>query len=232
MKPEIRGLLFDKDGTLFDFQTTWGAWSVGEVTRLSKGDTALAERLASAIGLSLADACFEPDSFVIAGTADEIVNALLPHLPDHSFESLSAELEDSATSAPQQEVVPLKPLLAKFRAAGLVLGISTNDAEVAARGNLASCGVESDFPFIAGYDSGFGGKPAAGMQMAFCDATGLKPQEVAMIGDSTHDLFAGQAAGMLRIAVLTGVASQDELAPHADHVLKDIGELPALLGIS
>ncbi|MFM2354690.1 MAG: hypothetical protein RLZZ528_426, partial [Pseudomonadota bacterium] len=24
---EIRGLLFDKDGTLFDFMATWGQWT-------------------------------------------------------------------------------------------------------------------------------------------------------------------------------------------------------------
>jgi len=232
MKPEIRGLLFDKDGTLFDFQTTWGNWSANEMKRLSKGDAALAERLASAIGLRLSDGCFEPDSFVIAGTADQVVSALLPHLPHYSFESLSDELEESTANAPQNEVVPLKPLFAKFKAAGLVLGISTNDAETAARGNLRSCDVEEDFRFIAGYDSGFGGKPAPGMQKAFCEITGLEPAEVAMVGDSTHDLIAGEAAGMLRIAVLTGVAGHDELAPYADHVLQDIGEIPALLGIS
>jgi phosphoglycolate phosphatase len=25
--PDVRGVLFDKDGTLFDFRATWGAWA-------------------------------------------------------------------------------------------------------------------------------------------------------------------------------------------------------------
>jgi hypothetical protein len=25
----LRGLIFDKDGTLFDFHATWGSWSAG-----------------------------------------------------------------------------------------------------------------------------------------------------------------------------------------------------------
>ena len=36
----------------------------------------------------------------------------------------------------------------------------------------------------------------------------------------------------LAIAVLSGVASRDDLAPHADYVLADIGELPALFAIA
>jgi phosphoglycolate phosphatase len=47
-----------------------------------------------------------------------------------------------------------------------------------------------------------------------------------MVGDSRHDLIAGRAAGMPVVAVLTGVAGADELAPVADAVLPDIGHLP------
>lgn len=231
MKPEIRGLLFDKDGTLFDFQDTWGRWAATEMMQLARGDSAHAQRLADAIGLDLKAAAFHPDSFVIAGTADEIVEALLPHLPAFTRESLTAHLDVASASAQQAEVTPLIPLFEGLKAAGLKLGISTNDAESAARANLASCNVETMFDFIAGYDSGFGSKPAPGMQHAFCSAMGLAPQEVAMVGDSTHDLFAAKAAGMFRIGVLTGVAGESDLAPHADQVLPDIGHLPEFLGL-
>ena len=46
-----------------------------------------------------------------------------------------------------------------------------------------------------------------------------------MVGDSTHDLIAGRAAGMQTVGVLTGMA-EAELAPLADAVLPDIGHLP------
>ena len=48
-----------------------------------------------------------------------------------------------------------------------------------------------------------------------------------MIGDSAHDLASGRAAGMPTVAVLTGPASRDDLAPHADVVLADIAPFPA-----
>lgn len=47
-----------------------------------------------------------------------------------------------------------------------------------------------------------------------------------MVGDSRHDLEAGRAAGMRTVAVLTGIAKREELEPHADVVLADIGAIP------
>ena len=86
------------------------------------------------------------------------------------------------------------------------------------------------FDFIAGYDSGHGHKPGPGMLLAFAAATGLEPGEIVMIGDSVHDLGVGPAAGAaLTIGVLTGPAAHEDLAPHADHVLDSIADLPALL---
>ena len=67
--------------------------------------------------------------------------------------------------------------------------------------------------------------------MAFCEATGLSPDVCVMVGDSTHDLHAGRAAGMSTVAVLTGVAQAAELAPHADVVLPSIADLPRWLGV-
>ncbi|EPX85444.1 HAD-superfamily hydrolase, subfamily IA, variant 1 family protein [Salipiger mucosus DSM 16094] len=51
-----------------------------------------------------------------------------------------------------------------------------------------------------------------------------------MVGDSTHDLIAGRAAGMQCVGVLTGPAAAEDLASQADVVLPDIGHLPGWLG--
>ena len=34
----VDGILFDKDGTLFDFQDTWGQWAAQIIEDLSEGD--------------------------------------------------------------------------------------------------------------------------------------------------------------------------------------------------
>ena len=225
----FKGLCFDKDGTLFDFAATWEAWAHSFLLRLSEGDMATATRLGQTIEFDMARQKFAPTSIVIAGTASEVAETLLPHVPHLSPGALLEVLNEEAERAPQQPAVPLAPLLAEFRASGLRLGVATNDAEAPARAHLTQAGVTEMFDFIAGYDSGFGGKPAPGQLLAFADHVGLLPDQVVMIGDSTHDLRAGRAAGMATVGVLTGPATQDQLAGLADAILPDIGHLPAWL---
>jgi phosphoglycolate phosphatase len=224
----IDALLFDKDGTLFDFRISWGRWASGFLADLAT-DAAHAERLGRAIGFDPSDRSFAPDSPVIAATAADIAAALAPHLGGISVADLTSRIDETAGQAPMSEAVPLRPLLTALRERGLRLGLATNDSEIPARQHLAAHGITDCFDFIAGYDSGHGAKPGPGMCLAFASACGIDPVRVAMVGDSRHDLEAGRAAGMRTIAVLTGIAQSGDLAPLADIVLPDIGAIPAWL---
>lgn len=226
---DIKGLLFDKDGTLFDFNATWEAWAEAFLLRASKGDCARAHGAGLAIGFDLATGQFDRDSIVIAGTPGEVAEALMPHFDGTTKAALLCMLNEEAALAPQREAVPLVPLLQGLRMQGLRLGVATNDAEAPALAHLGGAGVTRFFDFVAGFDSGHGGKPAPGQMLAFAAAVGLDPQNIAMVGDSMHDLHAGRAAGMVTVAVLTGPAQQSALEPFADVVLPDIGHLPEWL---
>lgn len=223
----VRGLCFDKDGTLFDFAATWQAWAQAFLRSAARGNKAHAAAMGAAIGFDLAAGKFARDSVVIAGTAAEVAQKLAPHLSDLSLQGILALINEEAARVPQQPAVPLRPLLEGFRAQDIALGLATNDSEAPTLAHLAAAGVTDLFDFIAGYDSGFGGKPAPGQLVAFAQTVDLPPEQIVMVGDSTHDLFAGRAAGMRTIGVLTGAAKAEDLAPHADAVLRDIGEIPA-----
>lgn len=222
-------VLFDKDGTLFDFGGTWNDWAAALIAELSGGDTAQANRLADAIRFDLEAGAFFADSLVIAGTNLEAAEALSPVLPDWDLTALERHLARSAAQAPLSPAVPLDPYLADLAARGLALGVMTNDAEMSALAQLAQAGVRRHFDFVAGFDSGHGAKPAPDPLLAFCAAVSVRPDRAVMVGDSTHDLVAGRAAGMATVGVLTGMAASEELAPFADVVLPHIGFLPAWL---
>lgn len=224
-RPALRGVLLDKDGTLFDFQATWGAWSRGLIAAESRGDPGLAGRLADALDYDLAVGRFRASSIVVASTTETVAEALLPLLPWHDRASLVASMDERATGAPQVEAAPLRPVLGRLRAMGLRLGVATNDSEAPARAHVA--GVLDLLDFVAGFDSGWGSKPGPGQCLAFAEAVGLEPGACAMVGDSLHDLAAARAAGMVAVGVLTGLAGRDTLAPAADAVLGSIAELPA-----
>lgn len=229
MSQPIRAILFDKDGTLFSFDATWGAWCAALIRDYARGDATLEQALAGALHFDLDTLRFHPTSPVIAGTADESARLMVPHLPGVSFQALVADINIRATAVEGVPPTPLRPLLDVLKRQGLTLGVATNDAEAPARRQMEGAGVTDYFDFIAGYDSGFGAKPEPGQLLAFAEAAGLPCSEIAMIGDSTHDLFAAKAAGMLRVGVLTGPADQAALAPHCDLLMNDISELPAAL---
>lgn len=222
----VKGLLFDKDGTLFDFARTWGAWTEATIRAESRGDAGLADRMAAVLGYDRTTGRFERSSIVIAHTTAEVAAALAPVLGEDPGR-LVQRLDALAREAPQVEAAPLAEVLGALHARGLKLGVATNDSASSAQAHVAH--VADQLDFVAGYDSGFGAKPAPGMCLAFADAVGLAPGDCAMVGDSLHDLHAGAAAGMVRVAVLTGIATRDDLAPHADVVLDSIAELPAWL---
>ncbi len=221
----LRAVLFDKDGTLFDFQATWGAWSRGMIEAESEGDPWVARRLADALGYDLATSRFRPDSVAIASTTATVAEILRPLLPRPvAHDDLVARMNARAEDAPQVEAAPLREVLGRLKGMGLRLGVATNDGEAPARAHLR--GVLDLLDFVAGYDSGWGGKPAPGQLLAFAEAVGVEPGACAMVGDSLHDLAAARAAGMVGVGVLTGPALREALAPAAEAVLGSVAELP------
>jgi phosphoglycolate phosphatase len=222
----ICGLVFDKDGTLFDFRRTWNRWCADFVHDLAAGDATAARSLAMAFHYDLERRQFAPTSPVIAGTMDVVVAAIQATFPGLSEQLIRERVIRATSEVEQVETVPLRPLMEDLLARGLTLGIATNDAEAAARAHLEASGILRKFAFISGYDSGNGAKPGPGMLQAFCDRTGIAPECCAMIGDSLHDLASGRAAGMRTIGVLTGLATAEDLGEMADVVLPDIGALP------
>jgi phosphoglycolate phosphatase len=218
----IKAVIFDKDGTLFDFRQSWGAWTLALLKKLepvTRGD------LAAVLGFDPVAFSFAPGSAVIAHTSFEIADLILPHLKGVSMPELLQIMHDLGTSAPMVPAVNLPLVLSALKAKGLALGLATNDTEGPARAHLAGAKVTHLFDFIAGCDSGYGGKPEPGQLLAFAAHVALPPAQIAMVGDSLHDLDAARRAGMKAVGVLTGPATRAQLTPHADVVLDTIAEL-------
>ena len=86
------------------------------------------------------------------------------------------------------------------------------------------------FDFLAGYDSGHGVKPEAGMVLAFCEQMEPCGGTVVVVGDNRHDIEMGRNAGAgLCVGVLTGTSTRGDLEDIADIVFDDIAALPAAL---
>jgi len=228
----LKAILFDKDGTLVDFHATWSAATYAIFHRLASGDEDKVARLAQASDYDLTTRLIGANSPLIAASSADygvVWAEILGEAPDERF---FARMDEVAMQEANARLVALgepAAILGLLRAEGYVLGIVTNDSEAGARAHCDILGLTSLLDVIFGYDSGHGRKPEPGPVLAFAARNGLEPQEVALVGDSLHDLHAARAAGAVAIAVLSGLAGAEDLGADADHVVADIAALPGLL---
>lgn len=231
-KPQIAGILFDKDGTLLDFDASWGPVNRDVALMAADGDQALADHLLLACGMDPVSGEIVPDSLFAAGNTIEIAEGMINAGSPFMVEALVPKIDDCFARAAELSVpvTDLEPLFARLHGKGLRLGIASSDNERSIRVAAERFGILPYIDFIAGYDSGHGSKPEPGMVLGFCAATGLAPSEVAVVGDNNHDLHMGSNAGAgLKIGVLSGTGSRETLTPHSDMVLSNITELEAVL---
>jgi len=229
----IRGILFDKDGTLLDYGATWMPANRAAALAAARGDRALAERLLIAGGYDPARGRIIANRVLAAGTIPEIAQAWAPHVPDWRLADLTELLdrvfqaESAGSAAP---VTDLAPLFLRLKGRGVRLGVATSDSRRGVEVTLGAFAVLDLLDFVASYDSGHGSKPDPAIVHGFCAATGLTAGEVAVVGDNLHDLHMGRSAGAgLVVGVLTGTGEHADLSGHADHVLHSIAELEDLL---
>jgi phosphoglycolate phosphatase len=229
----IRGILFDKDGTLVDFQKTWHAIGDAMALEAAQGDRQRADRLMDAAGYDSAAGRFRADSTFAAGTNADIVALWHPGLTEGQRLAMVERFDTFCAIKGAEAAVALPGVLhalAGFYAGGLKLGVATNDSTSGAERTLLTLGVAQMFAAAFGYDAVANPKPEPDSVYAFCDAVGLRPSEIAMVGDNRHDLEMGKAGGVgLNIGVLSGTGTRESLQPLADIVLNSVADMPASL---
>lgn len=227
----VRAILFDKDGTLIDFDRTWGPAAGAVLRRLAGDDSRTLMRLFSLCHYVPEQEYFLQSSPLIAGSSAQYGPALAEVLgrpADAAFFRLIDELfieEGRRTLSPIGNPVDV---LAQLRGRGLRLGIATNDGERSSRLQMDLLGLSDLVEAIYGHDSGYGSKPAPGMVQAFAALTGVPVGAIALVGDTRHDLNTARAAGAQAILVRTGPTPIDDFAHEADLVVDDISAIPDL----
>lgn len=226
----LRGLLFDKDGTLLDYHASWMPLNRAVALHAAQGDAALAERLLIHGGYDAATGRIRANTPLAAGTPTEIAAHFNDVLGAFARHDLPAEVgrmfhEGAIGSVLVPDAVAA---LGIFRERTSFLGIATSDSAAGLEASMRPHGVLPLFDFLAAFDSGHGLKPGPGMALAFCEACGLRPDEIAVIGDNHHDLDMGRSAGAaMVIGVLTGTGTRADFAGHADKVYEGLADMAA-----
>ncbi|ESW83219.1 HAD family hydrolase [Mesorhizobium sp. LSJC285A00] len=230
---DIKGILFDKDGTLVDFNATWLGIADFMAMDAAEGDRWKADRLLSAAGFDFVAKRFKPDSIFASGTNMDVVELWFPRLSDEDQMLAVARFNEITSVQGSSMAVALPGIVAALTALhkrSYRLGVATNDSTAGAEKTMVTLGVAQLFTAAYGYDAVANPKPAPDTIVAFCDLTGLKASEIAMVGDNRHDLEMARAGGCgLAVGVLSGTGTRESLASIADVVLDSVADLPDFL---
>jgi phosphoglycolate phosphatase len=229
----IRGVLFDKDGTLIDVTGTWVPVYREVLAELMTSEPAEIDAIMAKAGYDPATGGFRAGSILAGGTTRQLIDVWWPGLTSAEADEKLRILDIDYGNVAIKHLKPLmslEPVLRELHQLGLKLGVATNDTEVSARNHMIELGVVDLFGIIIGADSVTRPKPAGDMIHAFAEATQFAPAEIAMVGDNPHDIEAARAGGAgLAIGVLSGNAAHGDIAHLADYTLASIAELPDLL---
>jgi phosphoglycolate phosphatase len=213
MKPRIRHIIFDLDGTLVDsslditnaLNHALGPHGLPPLT-VEKTITLVGEGIGRLIEKVLPEG--------LSQKRDEILSNFLRYYEEH--------ISDYSHLYPG--VIDTLDMLK-----GRVLSVVTNKRERLSVKLLEDLGIARHFRSIIGPDTAGEKKPSPRPVLLACERAGVKTEETVMVGDSDIDIRTGKAAGLVTIAVPYGYRPP-EMLKEADFILgKDLRDLPLLL---
>lgn len=199
--PRFPTVLFDLDGTLIDsieliIDSYLHAFTVHRLPPLSR------EVLIAGIGTPLRTVFRD-----MGGTPEEI------ELWIGTYREYNLTHHD-------QRVRPFPGAVEMVRqahAAGCRLGLVTSKNRAGAERGLRLVGLEGVMQVVIGADQVERPKPHPEPVERALEALGAQPGEAVFIGDSTHDIHSGRAAGVTTIGVTWGPFTHEQLLPASPH---------------
>ncbi|TIV94251.1 MAG: HAD family hydrolase, partial [Mesorhizobium sp.] len=152
---DIKGILFDKDGTLVDFNATWLGIADFMAMDAAEGDRWKADRLLAAAGFDFASKRFKPDSIFASGSNMDVVELWFPRLSDEDQMLAVSRFNEITSVQGSSMAVALPGIVESLRALhkrSFRLGVATNDSTSGAEKTLATLGVAQLFDAAFGYD--------------------------------------------------------------------------------
>ncbi|HBT47275.1 MAG TPA: hypothetical protein DEA73_05275 [Peptococcaceae bacterium] len=232
----LRGIIFDKDGTLLNSFVIWPRLIRRRVEYLEGYFTLepeVKELIMRAMGLGKDNIVVRRSPIVVGTryqTAGAVATVLFLHQGIPWDEGLQKTLAAFATCDEQAgldwQAVPIPGVadaLRRLHGAGFRLAVATNDDRKRTEALMDLCGLK---PYIHAYacqDEVGNSKPDPEMVYLAARRLGLSPSECAVVGDSLLDVEMGRRAGVkVTVGVTSGACSASELEGVADVVLPGV----------
>lgn len=238
----IKGILFDKDGTLVDFFSLWLQAATAVIPAFLKRNgledsKELVQDLLRTIGVDKGEV--DPRGALAYKSYGEIAEDVCAALSEKgrtvSVTEARKQLEElfnenvTRRDAKFQLFTDMNVLMENLKSRNIVIGLATADTEISAKNCLDSIGVKEFFDYIGADDGRRKPKPDKEMFLEFAEQFSLRAEEIAVVGDTYNDMIFARKNGGIAIGVLSGVSEAADFGNEADYVIASIRELPELL---
>lgn len=226
----VRGVVFDKDGTLVDLDTRWHPFFTEFVDGIVErsDDASLGPVLMGAIGLTEID--LVADGLAAVGSGEEIGACIVEQMVGRGHDGDVAtasvvQAADASRFGPIEAIGDLAETVRQLAAHDLRLGIATSDGVDNTRDELVLLDLVGVFDPICCADDGGPVKPDPDVLLGVAAAWDVDVSEIVFVGDSRQDLATARAAGARFVARCPAGAAPQWATEDADAIISAISEL-------
>lgn len=227
----VRGVVFDKDGTLIDLDARWVPVFSTLIERLAGrcDDPTLSEGLSNLLGLD--GDRLVPDGRAAVDTAEQIISGVVVELVERGHDATAAaELVGTAAAEAVTEFGQVRPIgdvvgsLTALRGSGLRVGVATSDDRANTLTELTDLGMIDLVDAMRCADDGGPVKPDPAVLTSIATDWGIEAGELVFVGDSRNDMETARAAGCSFVA-RCDLDRMPDWAGDADVAVASISEL-------
>lgn len=238
---DIRGIIFDKDGTLFNYAEVWGPvirqyTDTILMTFSVKNEEEARQRIYEIVGVDDKGNNY-PDGFLF--NHDKIVSIFFKILgfcirnhisPFRMYQMLTRFLNSQNRKVldklENMDFTPLQHLMQALMDRGIMIGLVTNDITANTKAFLEMMGIDRYVRFLRTKESNCRRKPSDESIRQFSSLFGIDPMRIAIVGDSIVDMEYAKAGDVgYTVAVMTGYGKREVLEKYADVVYDKVEDL-------
>jgi phosphoglycolate phosphatase len=236
---DIDLIVFDKDGTLVDFDLLWAGkliTAVNAVLAAIPPSLNLKQSLFSTLGIDPLQMKVIPESPLAVSSLAKLGMACSIVLYQNGVKWHDAERITRDIFMPAIEALPtaqdikaigdVNGLFARLVQAGFKLAIFTSDDRNATEASLPLLGIQHMVEAMVCGNDAIANKPSGDGLLHLARHFNVHPERILMVGDSVTDMKAAQHAGVgWKVGVLSGTGTAADLVQIADVVVVDINEI-------
>lgn len=238
----IKGILFDKDGTIIDFFKLWQPAIHPVLNRLIEDYQLYPSKLYMPkleVAIGYRDGIIDPEGAIawkpyelIAEDLGKVITEVDSDLDCHI---LTNSLQDYFTQAIAElkggipTFTDMVSLFTVLKEMDIAIGIVTTDTFVSTWDCMEELGLDHFISFIGTSDNSRPIKPDGSLLEQAAQLWGCKTQEIMVIGDTPNDMRFAQNGKAVAVGVTSGAGSEESLSAKANYLIPSLADLLPLL---